>query len=417
MKIGFLIIASEVLDGKISDQNTKNLAEFLRIHSLEINKAQVVRDEKEDIIKALKELYETNELVITSGGLGPTKDDITKETIASFFNKKIELNEMSIRIAEGNYIRFGRTFPGREHGYSFLPSGCTPLSNRTGFAPGFYGEFNKRYMFCAPGVPREFKSMLEDHLLDAFKESLSHKMHIQHFVARTKYIPEEKIFGEVDTTLWSKLEKLGQVSSLPILMGVDIGVKVKANSDRDLTQMLSQVESIFKNSPIYKNIWNFGPDTLEEKILEVAKRKNIKFGFAESATGGLCSHRITSVPGSSQCFMGSVVCYDEKIKSAILDVKQETMNTFDIVSNEVASEMAEGLLRKFDLDIAISITGLAGPSGGTVERPVGTVCIGRSIKGKSSSETLQLKGDRDVLKQRFSQAALFALLEELERFS
>jgi nicotinamide-nucleotide amidase len=156
-------------------------------------------------------------------------------------------------------------------------------------------------------------------------------------------------------------------------------------------------------------------ESLEEKIIRIANSKKLRLGFAESATGGLCSHRLTAIPGSSQSFMGSVVCYDESIKESILGVRWETLKKFAAVSPQTAQEMAEGLLKKFKLDIAVSITGYAGPGGGTAEYPVGTVFIGMAVNGKKTKvELLSLKGDRDILKQRFSQAALYALLDELE---
>lgn len=418
MKIGFLIIGSEILDGKITDQNTKNLAEFLRGHHLEINESYVVRDQKPAIEKSLNQLFQNNDVIITSGGLGPTKDDITKEAIAEFVNKKIIFNHDAVKTAQENYRRFGREFPGPEHGYSFLPEGFSPLSNSTGFAPGFYTKHFDKILFSAPGVPREFKSMMNDHLLNAIKDKINSSSILKHYIVRTKNIPEEKIFGEVDPDLWDKLNQFGEVSSLPILMGVDIGVKVKANDEEEMALKINELDKIFKASPVAKNIWNYGPENIEEKIVRVSRSKNIKFGFAESATGGLCSHRVTNVSGSSHSFMGSIICYDEKIKESIVGVLPDTLKKFSAVSAETAQEMARGLLEKFNLDVAISITGFAGPGGGSEEFPVGSVFIGRAIKnGETFSNDFLFKGDREILKQRFSQAALYALLEEVEKIS
>ncbi len=418
MKIGLLIIGSEVLDGKISDLNTKILAEFLRASHLEISDSVIVRDKPSDIQDGLKSLWERNDLIVTTGGLGPTKDDITKETIAHFFNRKITYNEESHKVAETNYKRFERPFPGKEHGYCYLPEGFKALSNSTGFAPGFYFLHDHKILFSAPGVPREFKGLLEDHLIGLLPTRSNSNDVLGHFIVRTKNVPEEKIFGEVDTTLWHKLEEFGEVSSLPILMGVDIGIKLKASSQEDMEFKVQALANIFNNSPLKKHIWSIGPRTLEEKIIEIANKKKIRFGFAESATGGLCSHRITSVSGASMSLMGSVVCYDESIKEHILGVDPKTLKNHTAVSAECAMEMAIGLKEKFNLDIAVSITGYAGPSGGDEKNPVGTVYIG--VAGKDNSQVVNpylLKGDREILKQRFSQAALYALLEELENFA
>jgi nicotinamide-nucleotide amidase len=418
MKIAFLIIGSEVLDGKISDLNTKILADFLRTNHLEINEAMIARDEKNAINDALKTLNATNDLIITSGGLGPTKDDITKDCLAGFTGMKLAYCADSHKIAEENYKRFNRPFPGKEHGYCFLPEGFTPLSNSSGFAPGFYTNHNEKIIFCAPGVPREFKSMLQDHLLKIVENKLSSDELINHVIIRTKNVPEEKIFEEVDTNLWDKLEQYGEVSSLPILMGVDLGIKVKASNNDEMAKKVSAIKDIIEKSPIKKHVWNYGPESIEEKIVTLANQKKIRFGFAESATGGLCSHRITNTSGASQCFMGSVICYDEKVKEHVLGVRHETLEKHTAVSIESAEEMCEGLRKNFSLDIAISITGYAGPGGGNDKYPVGAVCIGRSLKNaEPMAEALFLKGDREILKQRFSQAALYALLEEVEKFA
>jgi nicotinamide-nucleotide amidase len=248
MKLAFLIIASEVLDGKITDLNTKILADFLRDNQLEIHESIVVRDHRDAISKALTQLYESHDIIVTSGGLGPTKDDITKEVLGEFLKKKVILSEDALKIAEENYARFGRTFPGREHGYAWLPEDFVPLSNSTGFAPGFYSHLNNKILFSAPGVPREFRSMLNDHL----REMIVNKTQgfLKHVVVRTKNVPEEKIFGEVDPALWSKLESIGEVSSLPVVMGVDIGVKIKATSMEELQEKEKRIGHIFETSPI-----------------------------------------------------------------------------------------------------------------------------------------------------------------------
>jgi nicotinamide-nucleotide amidase len=418
MKIGFLIIGSEVLDGKIADQNTKILADFLRGHHLEINESIVVRDHEKAIESAVKQLLKSNDVIITSGGLGPTKDDITKLTLARYLGRKILFSDDAVKISIQNYHRLGRVFPENDHAYSYLPENFIPLPNSTGFAPGFYTRIEESTLLSAPGVPREFKSMMADHLLNVISEKLDHHIILHHFIARTKNVPEEKIFGEVDPQLWQKLEQYGEVSSLPILMGVDIGIKIRASHQDEMNQKIHDITLIFKSSPLIKNIWHFGPESIEQRIVQIANHRKIKFGFAESVTGGLCSHRITNISGCSTSFMGSMISYDEGLKNLILGVSNESLDQFSAVSSQVADEMAKGLLQKFNLDIAISITGYAGPLGGSDQLPIGSVFIGRATRGQSvTSEYLLLKGDREILKQRFSQAALYALLEEIENFA
>lgn len=418
MKIGLLIIGNEILEGKISDANTRSLAQFLRTHHLELHSSLTVSDHEESIHSGLQTLFHHCDIVITSGGLGPTKDDVTKEAIASYLGRKNSYNENAFQVASKNYERFNRPFPGKEHGYSFLPEGFIALNNSTGFAPTLFTEHLGKFLLCGPGVPREFKSLLDDHFINLFQERLPKSSHfIELITARTKRVPEEKIFGEVDPALWDKLSTFGSVSSLPHVMGVDIGVKIKAATQNELTEKKQKVLELLQNSPVNEAVWQYGNTSLEEFIVTLANKKNITYGFAESATGGLCAHRITNISGSSKTFLGSVVSYAESAKHGILEVDELTLKDFSAVSLQCAEEMSQGAAKKLGVQIAISITGIAGPGGGSPEKPVGTVCFGITTPKKTSTHTAQFFGDREQLKLRFSQVALYYLLEELENFA
>lgn len=418
MKIGLLIIGNEILEGKINDANTRQLSLFLKGHHLELTTALTVTDKVEAIHLGLKTLFSVCDVVMTSGGLGPTKDDLTKEAIASFLGRKISYSEESYQVALKNYERFARPFAGKEHGYCFLPDGFIALDNTTGFAPGLFTEHLGKFLLCGAGVPKEFKSLLEDHFLKLITPHFPVSTDvIESITVKTKKIPEEKIFGEVDPILWDQLSDLGSVSSLPTTMGVDIGVKLVAKNSQELELKKQKVLAIFDKSPVKPSIWQIGNLSLEEYVVNVANKKNITFGFAESCTGGLCSHRITNISGSSQTFLGSVVSYSESVKHKILNVEAATLKTHGAVSIQTAGEMAQGLSQQLKTKIAISITGIAGPLGGTSEKPVGTVCFGVTNNGRTQTHTAHFPGDREQLKLRFSQAALFYLLEELEKSS
>ncbi|HXH31067.1 MAG TPA: nicotinamide-nucleotide amidohydrolase family protein [Bacteriovoracaceae bacterium] len=417
MKIGLLIIASEILDGKIIDQNTQNLAKFLRNHHLELGLTVTVNDLEADIHRGLKTLFDGHDLIITSGGLGPTKDDITKQTIASFLGRTISYDKQAEKIASENFQRYEKSFPGKDHGYSFLPHGFLPLNNSTGLAPGMFGEHLGTYIFSAPGVPKEFKTMLEDELIRLIYTKLDHDVFIDTVVVRTKKLPEEMLFGQVDPELWNNLARIGEVSSLPVLYGVDIGVKLRAKDQQELNSKKAEVLRVFDGSPVKPNVWYYGTESLEEIIVELANRKKLTYGFAESCTGGLCSHRVTGVSGSGNSFTGSVVCYDVSVKAHVLGVSKETLATYGAVSAETAREMSVGLAKNLRVDVAVSITGFAGPSGGTPENPVGTVFIGKTAQGETEAFKFKFYGDREQLKARFSQLALMTLLEELEKFA
>jgi nicotinamide-nucleotide amidase len=418
MKIGLLIIGNEILEGKISDANTRQLSIFLRHHHLELETSLTVSDKTDAIHLGLKTLFSICDVIVTSGGLGPTKDDLTKEAISSFLGRTISYSDESYEVALKNYERFKRPFAGKEHGYCFLPEGFIALPNTTGFAPGLFTEHLGKYLLCGAGVPKEFKSLLEDHFIDLIQSKFPKSPDlIESLTIRTKKIPEEKIFGEVDITLWDRLAQFGNVSSLPTTMGVDLGVKLMAKGPEEMEQKKKSVLEIFNNSPLRPSIWQIGNLSLEEYIVEMANKKNITFGFAESCTGGLCSHRITNIAGSSKTFLGSIISYSESVKNKVLNVEAATLKNYGAVSVQTAGEMASGLSQQLKTKIAISITGIAGPSGGTNEKPVGTVCFGVTNNGRTQTDSAHFPGDREQLKLRFSQAALFYLLEELEKSS
>jgi nicotinamide-nucleotide amidase len=418
MKIGLLIIGNEILEGRIADANTRQLALFLQEHQLELQAVQIVSDETSQIHQALQYLYQSCQMVITSGGLGPTQDDITKESLASFFGKKVQFSLQSKAVAENNYLRFNRPFPGDNHGYCFLPDAFEALDNSTGFAPGLFYQDAQRKLLAGPGVPWEFLSLLKDHFLRlTLQERSKQQLFLSCFTARTKKIPEEKIFREVDSELWSKLSVFGNVSSLPTTFGVDVGVKIKATTAEELETKLARVKEIFLASPLASHIWQYGTRTLEEMIVNLARAKQVNFAFAESCTGGLCAHRITNIAGSSENFCGSIVSYQNSAKQNLLCVQSEVLNQVGAVSEVVAMAMAQGAREAFKTSLAIAITGVAGPGGGTTEHPVGTAWFGVSHGERKFALKLQFHGDREQLKQRFAQAALYLLLEELEKIA
>lgn len=417
MKIGLLIIASEILEGKILDLNGRFLSDFLKDHQLELHSSLTVRDIEEEIHRGLKFLLDQCDVIVTSGGLGPTKDDLTKDAIGRFLGRQSGFSPQSDQVSRENYDRLGRTYPGKEHVYSHLPQGFVALSNSAGFAPGLFCEYFGKHIICAPGVPREFKAILQDHLGPYLLKNHSIGLFMENFIVRTRRVPEEKIFGEVDPTLWEKLEHFGDVSSLPVMMGVNIGVKIRAQTLQELDLRKSELRKIFEASPVKSSIWHYGTEKLEEVIIALANKKNLSFGFAESCTGGLCSHRVTGVPGSSMSFLGSVVSYDTSVKKSILEVARETVETYGVISTQTAEAMAQGLARKLGADIAVSTTGIAGPTGGSAENPVGTVCIGVYSKKGCVSFRYQLKGDRELLKERFAEAALMNLYDVLADFA
>jgi nicotinamide-nucleotide amidase len=237
----------------------------------------------------------------------------------------------------------------------------------------------------------------------------------KHVIVKTWHVPESKIFKVMAPNLWQELTKFGSVSSLPHFGGVDIGVEIEAKNESELIQKEEAVLAHINQTEVKNHIWHIGPESLEEVIVKTAISKKLTIGFAESCTGGLCASRITDVAGSSAVFLGSIVSYANSVKENALQVKTQTLIDHGVVSLETAHEMAKGAREKLQVDIAIATTGIAGPGGGSDQKPVGTVGIGFATKDDSGSEILHFLGDRLTLKQRFSQAALFKLLELIRK--
>ncbi len=411
MQAELIIIGNELLNGKIKDKNIHYFSKFCFKNNLDLYQVQIIKDTKEALHNALDIAFKRSDFVLTTGGLGPTKDDQTKELLAQYFNKEINFSKRALEITQAHYKRGKREFNKETNLYPNIPDDFLPLSNPTGYAPGLLYKFeDKKILAATPGIPREFQTMLDEVVSPLLPTNNSFSKHI---IIKTNRIAESKIFNELCPNLWEELQVFGEVSSLPHPLGVDIAVVINKPHDED------KVLSLIDKSKLKDHIWHIGADLLEEVIIKEATLKKLKIGFAESCTGGLCASRITDISGSSSVFWGSIISYSNEVKIRSLNVKEETLNHFGAVSAEVAKEMAVGALENMNLDIAITTTGIAGPGGGSKEKPVGTVGIGFATKEKSDSKIYHFSGnnnDREGFKFKFSQAALFKLLEVIRAY-
>lgn len=415
MKTELVLIGDELLYGKTRDLNAFWLGPFLKERGLSLDKVTIVHDSLKEIHDALDAAFSRVDLVFTSGGLGPTGDDLTKEALAKYFKKELYESEEAKEIVKGNYERFNRIWKPEQNNYHIVPRDFLITSNPQGQAPGLAYLANGKALFAGPGVPREFKALVEKIYFPHIEKFFAGKIGepSSKISLRTYGVPEEIIFFELCPGLWEKLEQIGKVSSLPLsnFGGVDIIVQVKKDQEEVAKK---KFKNLVESSPLAPYIWQWGSLELPEFVLEEALKRKIKFGFAESCSGGLTSSRITDIAGSSEAFKGSIVCYDEEIKKNLLHVSEETLSTHSVYSQECAKEMAEGTRKLLGVDFAISLTGIAGPSGGSEKNPVGTVFIGWSCSKNSGAERYELKGDRVTLKERFSQRALLTLLKLIQ---
>lgn len=407
MKIAVLVIGNEILNGKIQDKNAYYLANTLRERGVTLKKVFTCGDDKNDILNALNYLYAQVDTVITSGGLGPTIDDITQEAIADFFKEEICFHQMAQNIAIENYKRRGRDYFDSPKTYENFINSAIPLNNPAGMAPGIKLQKENKTIFALPGVPTEFKAIFLESVLPILKTDNE----ITHFICRTKFTPESKLYSMLQENI-NDYAKFGELSFLPHPTHVDIGITLTKTREQNAKDS-ETLKKMFLNSAIKDLIWHFGPESLEEVIIKTAIKNKQTIALAESCTGGLNAHRLTNVSGSSETFLGSVVSYANSVKEGLVHVKNETLKAHGAVSKETAIEMAKGARNAMKADIAVSTTGIAGPGGGSMEKPVGTVWVGISLKDKVEAFHFHFHGDRDELKTRFSNAALFKLLEAM----
>lgn len=411
LKAQVIIIGDEILSGKIIDTNTKKLATWLELQGFSLKRVTTTSDSREELLEVLELAWKSSDLVVTTGGLGPTEDDITKQVIGEFFKAKLEPNERAAGLAKEHYQRIQKDWSPQTNSYHLIPKGMLALGNPKGLAPGLLMETLGKVLLCAPGVPRELVGMLEETFppyLDQYFPN--RKVLTQVMTMRTHGIPEEKIFFELMPHLWQELSKEGKVSSLPQVLGVDIHLTFNGD-ENDLKEKKERWKAKLSNSPLGPHIWLWEHSPLEKVVLKEAREKNLTLALAESCTGGLVAHRLTNIPGSSDILLGSIVAYANEVKEKVLEVSSQTLKTFGAVSEETAKEMAIGVRKTINADISLSLSGIAGPGGGTEEKPVGTVCIGQDSKLGTKSKRYQFRGDREYLKLRFSEMGLHLILE------
>ena len=404
MQIELIIIGNEILSGDTRDTNGSWLSKYLENLGTQLDQISIIPDQRKCILSTLSQATHRSHLIIISGGLGPTDDDITKKTLADFFQKDLKINKAAQEMVISHYKRINRPWIPQHNHYHIIPEDFEPLPNPVGLAPGLFFQADSFVIVAAPGVPLEFQSMIKEAITPKNLIDI-HPMH--QLQIRTKNIAEELIFNEVSVDLFKKIRPFAEICSYPRSYGgVDLVIKSK--------QDIEELKEDFLNSPLRPYIWHIGNLSLPELIIQMATEKKIKLGLAESCTGGLISSMLTDVSGSSACYMGSIVAYSYEIKMEILKVKKETLDHHGAVSKETALEMAQGAFNQLKVDIAIGTTGIAGPLGGTHEKPVGTIGIGLCTKNFSKSDLFIFRGDRLGLKKRFSHAALHELLEVIK---
>ncbi|WP_294232047.1 CinA family nicotinamide mononucleotide deamidase-related protein [uncultured Chryseobacterium sp.] len=372
MKNAVLItIGDEILSGNTIDTNSNFIANELKNIGIKVLQIFTISDEIETIKKTIRTAFETGDVIITTGGLGPTRDDKTKKAIAEFFNDELALDEATFNHLKAYMEKRGRLeILERNREQAFVPTRSRVFQNHFGTAPCTMMEENGKLLFSLPGVPYEVKPLIKDQIIPYLHEKFSLN-YISTRIVSVVGIPES-ILADIIENWELALPSNLSLSYLPVGTRVKLRLTATGSNETALQQQLE--EEIQKLLPLIKdNVIATSEDKIEKILAGILTERKLTISTAESCTGGELAKMITSVPGSSNYFLGGIIPYAAEKKIGILNVKKETVEEFTVVSEQVAAEMAKGCQKLFDTDISLSTTGVAGPGKGEDGNEVGTV--------------------------------------------
>src|SRR6266481_4115861 len=369
MKAEIIAVGSELLTPDRIDTNSLFLTEELNKLGIEIVRKTVVGDDRALLLEAFRDAVNRVPLTIASGGLGPTEDDLTRETVAELLGRRLVRNDAIVRAIEARFRSFGRVMPDSNIRQAMVPEGAEPLDNPRGTAPGLWLEDRERTIALLPGPPRELKPMFREQILPRLQRRIS-SVRMYHRELRVTGLGE----SHVDSLAGPVYTRYPEVQTTVLASPGEVQIHLR--------------------------MWT--ADSAHAELL----KQNATIAAAESCTGGLFAERLTTIAGSSAYFLGGVVCYSNEMKTAWADVPQEMIATKGAVSTDVAIALAEGIRRRVGSTLGVGITGVAGPGGGSEEKPVGTVHIALANANGARERALRLPGDREMVRLQASQAAL-----------
>ncbi len=390
MKAEILTIGDELLRGEIVDSNKALLAERLLQLDIETRFQSSVRDDPADMEDALRRAARRADVVLVSGGLGPTRDDLTIDVLATAFDRKLVLHEPSLAAIRDFFARMGREMAAVNAKQAWIPEGAEALPNPIGTAPGCLLVAGEVPIFCLPGVPRELARMMDEQVLPRIEARCAGRAVVRARILRT--------FGMGESSLEEALAGIAQDGA------VTLGFRTAFpdNLLRPLARAATVAEAEAKLDAVCTAIrerlgalvYAEGDEPLEAVAGRLLRERGMTLAVAESCTGGLLAERVTHIAGASDYFLGGVVAYANAAKQALLGVPAELLDQHGSVSEPVARAMAEGARERFGADLALATTGVSGPGGGSAEKPVGTVCIALSREGGTHAERFVFPLDR-----------------------
>ena len=393
IKAELLTIGDEILYGQITDTNSQWMSVALSNIGVKVIRKTAVGDDEQEIMTAFAEAEQRADIILITGGLGPTSDDITKPCLAKYFNCGLKINQEALAEVTEFFKSRGRELTEVNRLQAALPEACIKINNPVGTAPGMWFEKGKKVFVSMPGVPHEMKRMMTNIVIPKLKDFFDTPV-IHHKIIRTVGIGESFLADKIAT--WEgALPPHVKLAYLPNLGEVKLRL-TSTGASRE--QLQAEADRLIKDLlPLAQDyIYGYDDDLLELVIGNELREKKLTIAVAESCTGGYLSHLITSVPGCSDYFLGSMIPYAYEIKMSQLGVKPETLEKYGAVSEPTISEMANVVRARFHSDIGVATSGIAGPGGVTPEKPVGTVWIAYSDKHHTVTKKLQLSKDRAI---------------------
>ncbi len=413
--VEIVTIGTEILLGHLVDTNAPYIARRLADAGIDVFAKHSVGDNTDRLALMLAGALERADGVITTGGLGPTVDDLTKDAVGRAVGRELALHEPSLRAIEARFAAMGRVMTGNNSRQAMLPQGSVVLDNPHGTAPGFVAlRADGKFVASMPGVPREMKPMLAERLIPWLTQRFGVRGAIYTRTLHTVGISESELDRRIED-LFRSLEN-PKIAVLAHNGRVDVKIMAKAADTDDAEAMLAPLAAELRER-IGSGYFGDDATTLESAIIEELARRAHTLGTAESCTGGAIADALVGVAGASRVFRGGVVAYANEVKISLLDVPEATLAAVGAVSEETALAMAQGARRRLGVDLAISTTGVAGPDGGTPEKPVGLVWFGLATADGAEAVRLTFPGTRSDIRTRATTAALSLLWRHMERTS
>lgn len=400
-----IAIGDEILAAHTLNTNSHWISNELRTIGIKTIAHHTIADEEKSIIRVLDQIQNDTNYIFITGGLGPTRDDITKKVVTKYFGGKLVFHQNILNELKNYFKKVEKEFPSTINDQAYYPNNVDILPNRKGSAKGMHFVKKKQNYYLMPGVPFEMKFIMENSILPKLQKEM--KIDYKEFTISTTGISEAELIRKIEF-IFEKYPSV-KLAYYPSIEGVKIRIGQKIiDGNNDLLQSKNKLLNILGNY-----VYSLKDEDITKIIAKILEKNNLTISIAESCTGGLVSHRITQNSGSSKYFKEGVVVYSNAAKRKYLKVKLSTLKKYGAVSEETVLEMAKGMREISDTDIALAITGIAGPDGGTKTKPVGLVWIGISTKDKTYANKIIFNRERKLNKKYFAQSALNILRLEL----